>query len=205
MNEDYLLWGHECGKGAQRGQLRTGKQGYGGTGGGSYSRSSAVVHGDMVYQAYAGGSFEGGDADYAAYKAAYIKDMKYKYMQYTEEDLEKPERTGCFSSPAIWNDQLLIGLDSGRLESYALEDGTVTRDFFKADEAIRSPITVSTGDNMAYFGSWDDHIYGIDAKTGKKRWAIKTGGNVDTAVCVDDGRLFVGSDDGKVYCIEGSE
>ena len=87
MNQDYLFWGHEAGKGVQRGELRIGKKGYGTTGGGSYCRSSAVVHGDIVYLA----------------------------------------RTDCFSSLGIWDDRLLIGLDSGRLESYALEDGTVQK------------------------------------------------------------------------------
>ncbi len=205
MNQDYLFWGHSSAKGIWRGALRSGKQIQSGNGPGSYCYNSATIQDDMVYCAYAGGSFEGGDADYAAYKAAHIKDMSYKYMQYTEAYLELPQRTGCFSSPAIWNDQLLVGLDSGRLENYALEDGALQKNFFRADEAIRSPITVSTVDNMIYFGSWDDHIYGIDAKTGKERWKIKTGGNVNTAVCIDNGSLFVGSDDGKLYCIEGSE
>ncbi len=203
MNENYIFWGHESAKGAQRGELRTGKHAYGGTGGGSYCRSSAVVHGDMFYQAYAGGNFEGGDADYAAYKAVNIKDMSYKYKQYTESTLDKMKRTGCFSGPAIWQDRLLIGVDSGRLESYALEDGTVQANSFMADEAIRSPITVSTVDNVAYFGSWDDNVYCIDAKTLKKKWSIKTGGNVDSAVCIDDGKLYFASEDGKIYCIEG--
>ncbi len=205
MNQDNLFWGHECGKGVQRGNLRTGKQAFGQTGVGSYCRSSALVRGDLFYQAYAGGSFEGGDSDYASYKAAYIKDMTYKYRLYTEADLSLPQRTGCFSSPAIWKDRLLLGLDSGRLESYALSDGSPRSNFFKADEAIRSPITVSTVDNVAYFGSWDDNIYCIDAKTLKKKWAIQTGGNVDTAVCINNGNLYVGSDDGKLYCIEGAE
>ncbi len=124
MNQDYLFWGHEAGKGVQRGELRIGKKGYGTTGGGSYCRSSAVVHGDIVYQAYAGGNFEGGDA---ADKAMNIKDMSYKYMQYAEMGYPEMARTDCFSSPGIWDDRLLIGLDSGRLESYALEDGTVQK------------------------------------------------------------------------------
>ncbi len=204
MNQDYLFWGHFEAKGIYRGVLRSGKQIQSGNGPGSYTHNSATIDGDMVYCAYAGGAFEGGDFDYAAYKAAYIKDMSYKYNQYTEAYLELPDRTGCFSCPAVWQDRLLLALDSGRVESYALEDGTVTENFFRASDAIRSPITVSTVDNMAYFGSWDDHIYGIDAKTGKKKWSIKTGGNVDTAVCIDNGNLYVGSDDGKVYCIEGA-
>ncbi len=205
MNPDHLFWGHSEAKGIWRGTLRSGKKLQSGNGAGSYCWSSATVHDDMVYCAYAGGNFGGSDADYAAYKAAYIKDLSYKYKQYTETTYPQMERTGCFSSPAIWEDRLLIGLDSGRIESYALVDGSVQKDFFKAEGAIRCPITVSTVDNMAYFGSWDDHIYGINAKTGKKRWAVKTGGNVDTAVCVDNGRVYAGSDDGKVYCIEGAE
>jgi len=205
MNPDHLFWGHSDAKGIWRGTLRTGKKLQSNNGPGSYCWSSATVYGDQVYCAYAGGNFGGSDADYAAYKAADIKDMSYKYMQYTEATFPKMERTGCFSSPAIWEYRLLIGLDSGRIESYALVDGSVQKDSFKAEGAIRCPITVSTVDNMAYFGSWDDHIYGIDAKTLKKKWAIRTGGNVDTAVCIDNGNLYVGSDDGKVYCIEGAE
>ena len=156
-----------------------------------------------VYQPFAGGSFEGGDADYAAYKVSVItNNMNYAYTQYTEADLPITERSGCFSSPAIWEDQLLIGLDSGRVESYLLADGTVKSNYFTAGAAVRSPITVSTADDMVYFGSWDDNIYGLDAATGAKRWEIKTGGNVDSAVCVYSNNLFVRSDDGLLYCLE---
>ncbi len=203
MTEDYFFWGQDAAQSARRGTIRDGRIEGGGNGLGSYCRSSALVDGNRSYQFFAGGTFVGGDSQYASYKVAVItNDMTYDYAQYTESDLDVTERSGCFSSPGLWDDQLLIGLDSGRLESYAIADGAVKSNFFTAGEAIRGPVTVSTTDDMVYFGSWDDNIYGLDAETGTKNWEIKTGGNVDSAVCVYSNNLFVRSDDGLLYCLE---
>jgi len=61
-------------------------------------------------------------------------------------------------------------------------------------------VTVAGG--MVYFGSSADHkVYAIDLKTGRQRWAFFTGGPVRFAPTLADGRLFVGSDDGWLYCL----
>ncbi len=203
MNQDYFFWGPLSAKGVERGSIGDGRVVSGDNGPGSYCRNSALLDGDRVYQFFGGGPFTGGDSDYAALKVAIItNNMAYAYTVYTEAYLDTGERLGCFSSPAVWSNQLLIGLDTGRIESYAMADGTVNSNFFIAGGAVRSPITVSTPDNMVYFGSQDDNVYGLDAETGAKKWEILTGGNVDSAVCVYNGELFVRSDDGLLYCIE---
>jgi outer membrane protein assembly factor BamB len=54
-----------------------------------------------------------------------------------------------------------------------------------------------------FFGAQDDDVYSIDAR-GKLLWKFKTGGDVDAPVVITpEGRLLVGSDDGKVYCFGG--
>ncbi len=204
MNPDYLFRGAPGAGGAGKVSLKYGVGTYGVPGAGSYCRNSAVVDGDMFYQAFPGGNFIGGDNQYSAYKAVVISNVTYKYNKYFDDHLPADERTGCFSQPAKWNDRLIVGMDSGWLYSYALEDGECNTNYFKSSGAIRSPITVSTLDDTIYFGSWDDNVYGVDGETGAKRWEIKTGGNVESGACVYDEKIYIGCDDGFLYCIEES-
>lgn len=61
---------------------------------------------------------------------------------------------------------------------------------------------VATGD-MVLFGSSADHtVYALDAATGEIRWRYVTGGPVRFAPTLWKGRAYVGSDDGKAYCLE---
>lgn len=53
----------------------------------------------------------------------------------------------------------------------------------------------------AYFGSSaDDKVYCLDAATGREKWAFFTEGPVRLAPSFAQGRIYVGSDDGNVYC-----
>ncbi len=62
-------------------------------------------------------------------------------------------------------------------------------------------LVVSQG--LVLFGSSADHkLYALDAATGAERWSFFTGGPVRFAPAVQDGRVFFGSDDGFVRCLE---
>ncbi|HUU20432.1 MAG TPA: PQQ-binding-like beta-propeller repeat protein [Sedimentisphaerales bacterium] len=64
---------------------------------------------------------------------------------------------------------------------------------------------VAAVDNTVYFGSSsDDKVYALDAVTGDERWSFFTGGPVRLAPVVCEGRVFVGSDDGFVYCLNAN-
>ena len=52
-----------------------------------------------------------------------------------------------------------------------------------------------------YVGSWDDHLYALDAATGRLVWNFWAGDNVLTSAAASDGRVFFGSDDGYVYAL----
>jgi len=83
-------------------------------------------------------------------------------------------------------------------KDYAAEGGRVLRPRTTYDRAFH---VVAVGDK-AYFGSSaDDRIVALDAATGDERWSFFAGGPVRLAPAVADGRLYAGSDDGYVYCI----
>ncbi len=65
---------------------------------------------------------------------------------------------------------------------------------------------VVASSQMAYFGSSVDHkVYALDLATGRTRWTFYTEGPIRFAPTLEAGRLFVGSDDGHVYCLSADD
>ena len=63
---------------------------------------------------------------------------------------------------------------------------------------------VAAANGMVYFGSSaNDRINALDAVTGVLRWSFFTGGPVRVAPAVWEGKVYAGSDDGRVYCLDG--
>jgi len=60
--------------------------------------------------------------------------------------------------------------------------------------------------DAVYFGSSADHmVHALDASTGELRWSAYTGGPVRLAPTVWQRKLYVGSDDGFVYCLDTAD
>ncbi|MCA9050494.1 MAG: PQQ-binding-like beta-propeller repeat protein, partial [Planctomycetaceae bacterium] len=65
---------------------------------------------------------------------------------------------------------------------------------------------VVIGDGRAYFGSTVDHrLYCTDARTGKPLWTFYTDGPIRLAPTLAFGHVYVGSDDGRVYCLNAAD
>jgi len=65
---------------------------------------------------------------------------------------------------------------------------------------------VAMADGRVFFGSSvTDDVRAIDAASGQVCWTFFTDGPVRFAPTVCDGRLYVGSDDGYVYCLKVSD
>jgi len=61
---------------------------------------------------------------------------------------------------------------------------------------------VAATGNLVYFGSSaDNKLYALSAATGEERWSFFTGGPIRLAPTVAKDRVFAGSDDGFVYCL----
>lgn len=86
------------------------------------------------------------------------------------------------------------------------------RDYWHQIRKLRPLVTfdrayqVVSADGAVYFGSSaDDKVYALDASTGRVRWTFFTEGPVRLAPTLHDGKVYVGSDDGCVYCLNAAD
>ncbi len=106
---------------------------------------------------------------------------------YTDEKLEAPEKF-----------QLL----------WERHQSTPARPAWPRSERMtfdRSPPLIAAA-GMVFFGdSVDGSIHALDAATGESRWAFPTRGPVRFAPCYFEGKIFAGSDDGYLYCLNAED
>ncbi len=80
-----------------------------------------------------------------------------------------------------------------------LEEGISPVWSFNAADEIRSTPAVVEG--SLFFGSYDNNVYCLDAKTGKERWSYATDGGVVSSPCVWSETAFFGSEDQVLYAV----
>ena len=61
--------------------------------------------------------------------------------------------------------------------------------------------TVIAGDRVFFGSTVDNNVYCVDAVTGEQQWKFPTDGAIRLAPTLAHGNVYVGSDDGFVYCI----
>ena len=82
--------------------------------------------------------------------------------------------------------------------------GQVTRQWEFQPPAVVEPTAPVTAGDLAYFSGRDGVVRALDAASGEDRWTAHTGGAVFFPPELWQGRLFVGSGDGWVYCFEAA-
>jgi outer membrane protein assembly factor BamB len=142
----------------------------------------------------------GGDGDLIALDAA-SGALRWKYA------------TGNLigeSSPAVGRDAVYIGDLGGIFHAVSTRDGKALWTFKTGSEIKSSPVVVPGAavaggaggpaapgtDDLVLIGSYDGHLYGLDARTGKVRWKVLTNGQVHATPAVLDGLAFVAGCDG---------
>ncbi|WP_434222013.1 PQQ-binding-like beta-propeller repeat protein [Limnospira platensis CENA597] len=73
---------------------------------------------------------------------------------------------------------------------------------FSTQAAISSSPAVSEG--IVYFGSWDRHLYALDANTGQERWRFRTQAVIDSSPAVSAGVVYFGSYDNHLYALDAN-
>ena len=114
----------------------------------------------------------------------------------TSESLRAPLRLGWVYTSAHPPHPAWSGPAERAREGYLQRHRVIFDDAFQ----------VAAGGNVVYFGSSSDHkIHALDAATGREKWSFYTGGPVRLSPTLAKDRLFVGSDDGFVYCLKAKD
>ena len=92
-----------------------------------------------------------------------------------------PQRTGVYNTEGVSE---LTGV------KWTFETG---------GEVWSSPVAAA---GVIYFGSDDDHLYAVDAKSGQEKWKFKTGDDVRSSAAIAGGIVYFGSYDGYLYAVD---
>jgi outer membrane protein assembly factor BamB len=82
-----------------------------------------------------------------------------------------------------------------------LPDKLKVRWQFKAKDGVES--TAAIADGTAYIGSFDQHLYALDLKSGRQKWSYKAG-PFKAPVAVHAGSIYAGDEDGGFHCLDAA-
>jgi formylglycine-generating enzyme required for sulfatase activity/outer membrane protein assembly factor BamB len=110
------------------------------------------------------------------------------------------------TSPAYWSGLVFAGFDDGCF--YAFDAGKSRQERvavkwkFETGTAINSSPTIAAKSGTVYFGCDNGTVYAFNATTGAPVWQHDLGAAVRSTPWVAGKLLFVGCNDGKVYCLK---
>jgi outer membrane protein assembly factor BamB len=109
-------------------------------------------------------------------------------------------QTGC--SAAVLGNNLYVGTMSNQVLSINLKKLKIEWEFEapKRKQPFYASATVT--DDLVVIGSRDNKVWGIDRKTGLRKWDFLTDHKVDGSAVVVGERVFVGSFDHKLYVLD---
>lgn len=98
--------------------------------------------------------------------------------------------------------RLVVGSNDGVCYAWSFPD--LERAWtFQTDGPIKGPIAVH--EDLALFGSWDEHVYGLDLEDGSEVWSFQAGADVMSGPAIDpEGTVYVGSHDSNLYALDGA-
>ena len=118
---------------------------------------------------------------------------------------EKPSAESVMGSPVVVGETvwcLMVGGDTsnGVLRGFNLATGAKTAEqklgVLVADAAL------AVAGNLIYLAGENGLVYFLDAATGAPHKPVQLGGAAYSSPAIADGRLYVGAQDGKLYCIK---
>jgi len=136
-------------------------------------------------------------------KKGFAKRYSYKKVWYYKEDIGRgidPNEFFPHSSPSIWDGVVYAGRYSGKFLAINDKDGKLKWEK-KFSKSINSDPAIATESGIVYFGCDDNYLYALNAKTGKEKWSFKTNGEIFASPWIEDGAVYIASEDGKVYAL----
>ena len=117
---------------------------------------------------------------------------------YTSWRFECPRSVSA--SPASAGERVMIGSSAGYLHALDTRTGREIWSFDAGSQITSSP-RISPVSDAVYFGTGNNYVFSVDASTGELRWKYKTRGPVVSSPAVEDGIVYVGSLDRKLYAL----
>jgi len=112
---------------------------------------------------------------------------------------------GGSSSPAVIDNRVYVGSDSGDVYCFNAIDGTQIWKTAIGDGLLSSPAVFN---GSVYIGQDDSskHIVCLDSSDGSEEWSMSfdsedSDGIVRSSPAVADGKVYIGSDDNNIYCL----
>jgi eukaryotic-like serine/threonine-protein kinase len=104
-------------------------------------------------------------------------------------------------SPAIAGDRAIVGSSDGHfVHAVELATGKELWRTRTESNALSSPAVAG---DVAVLGEFYGNVLGLDVATGRELWRFPTGELVNSSPLVRQGRIYVGSGDGKLYALAG--
>ena len=104
------------------------------------------------------------------------------------------------SSPAVLGGRVLVGSTDGYMYALDAPTGRLIWNHDTSSQITSSP-RVSPVSDAVYFGTVNNYIYSLDVTTGDVRWRYKTRGPVVSSAAIEDGIVYIGSLDRKLYAL----
>ena len=106
----------------------------------------------------------------------------------------------------VWVHSTIRTPRPGWTETPALQNFWGSHYDHKSRSLFDQAFQVAVANGSIYFGSSNSgKVICLSAKTGCERWKYITGGPVRCAPSVYEGKIYFGSDDGYVYCLNGAD
>jgi outer membrane protein assembly factor BamB len=103
-------------------------------------------------------------------------------------------------SPAVSDGVAYFGSDSGLVMAHATATSTELWKFQVQGAAVGAAVA---GDVFYVAADAEHRLYALDTASGKELWHFDLDGGISCCVAVADGAIFVGTDAGSVYRIDG--
>jgi len=107
------------------------------------------------------------------------------------------------SSPAVTERDVFIGTYAGKLFSIDRKTGKENWVFHQNDKPIFSS-PIANGE-LVTFGSYDQHVYGLNIVDGSVIWKHKTDGEIFSSPVMIGDSVFIGSNDNHLYALNASD
>jgi outer membrane protein assembly factor BamB len=101
---------------------------------------------------------------------------------------------------AVWDGQVYVTGEDGSISVFDTDGNPQWR--FQTDGGVTSSPAVV--DDTVYVGSYDGHVYALEASGGTKQWSFQTDGSVVSSPVVKDESVYVAGGD-TVYALGSSD